>query len=71
MSLVLCISKNVARPDQEPPVLHAALLHLVAPDFPQAASLIGGDVVEVTSKGPIDGIFLFKWRKLVFLVIHQ
>lgn len=46
-------------------------LHLVAPDSPEAASLIGGDVVEVTSKGPIEGIFPLKWRKLVFLLIHQ
>lgn len=47
------------------------LLHLVAPESPEAASLSGGDVVEVTSKGPIEGIFPLKWRKLVFLLIHQ
>lgn len=47
------------------------LLHLIAPDSPEAASLIGGDVVEVTSKAPIEGIFSLKWRKLVFLLIHQ
>lgn len=59
----------MSRLDQEPPLLHA--VHLVAPDSPEAASPIGGDVVEVTSKGPIEGIFPLKWRKLVFVLIHQ
>lgn len=39
MSLVLCISKNVARPE---------------------TSVIGGGVVEITSKGPVEGIFPFE-----------
>lgn len=41
------------------PLCYMLLLHLVAPDSPEAASLIGGDVVEVTSKGLIEGIFSF------------